>query len=219
MKIALYGGTFNPIHIGHAVMADTVLTELNYDKVIFIPTFKAPHKESGVTVSPEDRLSMVKAFCLSRKDGRFVCESCEVDRKGTSYTYDTVKWIYENYDFEGKPGLIMGEEMAAEFGKWKHSDELGKMVELIVVKRKIIRNEGIQNLASTENKPKGDFLGDAHAVFNPDTFPFSFIQISNPEIAISSTEIRDRIRNGKSFKYLLPPSVSDFIIEKNLYRE
>lgn len=213
MKIALFGGSFNPLHLGHAVMADTVLTELGYDKIVFIPSFKAPHKDSKNTVSAEDRFSMVDAFCRSREDGRFIAENCEILREGTSYTVDTIKWIYENYEFDGKPGLIMGEEIAAEFHKWKDPDYIAEHTDLIVVRRKAmeVHEEKYNNIAS------GDYLGDGKALFNAKSFGYPFIQVENPIITISSTEIRKRIGEGKSFNYLLPPSVTKFIIEKNLY--
>lgn len=220
MKIAVFGGSFNPLHTGHAVMADTVLKELAYDRIIFIPTSTAPHKttdsEGFRFPTAEERFSMVDAFCKSRKDGAFIAEPCEIKRGGISYTIDTIRWLYKNYEFDGKPGLIMGEEIAAEFHKWKDPEEIARLCDIIIVRRDSRRKEENQ-VQSSSNIPAGNFLGDSEAVFNENAFSYPHITCSNTLVNLSSTEIREKIALGRSFYYLLPESVAQYIEGENLY--
>lgn len=221
MKIAVFGGSFNPLHKGHAVMAETVLEELAYDRIIFIPTATAPHKTTSAEgcrlPTAEQRFSMVEAFCKSRKDGRFVAEDCEIKRGGISYTIDTIRWIYENYRFDGKPGLIMGEEIAAEFNKWKCPEKIAELCDLIIVRRELSCGKERGTSAVSENVPTGDYVGDAKAVFQESHFSYPHVTCSNNLVNVSSTEIREKIASGKSFSYLLPESVAKYIEGENLY--
>ena len=101
MKIALLGGSFNPLHIGHCMLAETVIQELKYDKVLFVPVNVPPHKQLNDKVSAEDRFKMIECFCKSSAEkGKdyFIAEDCELKRGGISYTYDTLDYINENYD-------------------------------------------------------------------------------------------------------------------------
>ena len=93
MKVAVFGGTFNPIHIGHAMLADTIIKELGYDKVLFVPTFVPPHKDASKIVDAKHRMEMISRFCQSEGNCHFELESCEVDRGGVSYTSDTLEYL------------------------------------------------------------------------------------------------------------------------------
>ena len=126
MKIAILGGSFNPLHNGHAMLADTIVKELGYDKVLFVPTCIPPHKEIAGHITTQQRVEIVKSFCESEKSGYFEIEACEVERGGISYTYDTLSYLINKYkgQLEGKPALLMGEETAAEFHKWKNADKV-----------------------------------------------------------------------------------------------
>ena len=90
MKIAILGGSFNPIHIGHCMLAESVIKDLGYDKVLFVPTNLPPHKMLNNAPSAQERFNMVKAFCDT--NSRFDAESCEIDRGGVSYTFDTLQF-------------------------------------------------------------------------------------------------------------------------------
>ena len=97
MKIAILGGSFNPLHIGHAFLADSMICDYGYDKVLFVPTCIPPHKEIASGISTEHRLGLVKAFCSSVSGGIFELEPCEVERGGISYTVDTLEYIKKKY--------------------------------------------------------------------------------------------------------------------------
>ncbi len=217
MKIAVFGGTFNPLHIGHAMLADTIVRELGYDKVLFVPTYQPPHKEISKIVKAEDRLAMVKAFCESEGQGHFELEPCEVERGGVSYTSDTLEYLTKKYEgkLSQKLAFVMGDEVAAEFSKWRNPQKVSDLADLIIV----YRYPDVKAMESSlyENKPTGDYKGDFSVKFDQKSFAYPFIYIENPMLPVSSTDIRRRISEGKSFRYLVPPAVFDYIIENNLY--
>lgn len=211
MKLAVLGGSFNPLHIGHAMVADTVCTELGYDKVLFVPTYIPPHKMINSSITAQERYKMVDFFCKEEGSGRFEAESCEIDRGGVSYTADTLEYLSEKYfgKFEGKLGLILGEESAAEFRKWKNPEKILKLADLIVARRKPLSNEN-ETLAFS-NKASGQFEGDFKVSFNPQKIDFPFIMLENALLPVSSTEVRSRIGEGKSWKYMVPSAIYDII--------
>ena len=131
-KIGILGGTFNPPHIGHLILAQEVYQKLGLDKIFFIPTNIAPHKESR-SVSNLDRLKMVKLAV--GKDRRFSVLDLEIKRGGVSYTIDTVKELKHKYsgaDFY----LIVGSDLANDFPDWKYFSELKRAVKIVVAKRR-----------------------------------------------------------------------------------
>ncbi len=237
MKIAMFGGSFHPLHIGHAMAAEAVVNECGYDKILFVPTCFPPHKEiaGSLNVTAQDRLNMVQAFCdsvnasgagsfggsrsESAAGGHFICEPCEFERGGISYTIDTVRTLYKKYegDFEGKIGLIMGEEIGAEFYKWKNAGELIKLCDLIIVPRLPGALGG-----ELKNTPAHSYKGDFNSKFDRQKLldaGFPCTVLSEPVIALSSTEIRSRIAAKKSWRYLVPPAVFDYIESNGLYRK
>lgn len=221
MKIAVLGGSFNPLHIGHAMLADTIIRELHYDKVLFVPTCIPPHKEIAGAIPAQKRLEMVKVFCESEKSNHFDVEDCEINRGGVSYTFDTLKYICEKYkdEIEGKPALLMGEEIAAEFHKWKNPDLIVQLADLIIVPRyPDYFGIGTANSNFAKNKPIGNYKGDFNSRFDIKSFRYPCKLLEIPMLPVSSTEIRGRIASEKSFKYLVPPSVFEYIEKNRLYR-
>lgn len=217
MKIAIMGGSFNPLHNGHAMLAETVAKDLGYDKILFIPTNIPPHKVIDEEITPEQRLEMLKSFC-KQSNGLFEVEDCEIKRGGISYTSDTVKFILEKYknELSGKIGLIMGEEIAAEFHKWYNVEFLAENCHLIISPR-IKDYDEDENVS--KNKPSGNFHGDFSTKFDKNNFPYDFTLLSSPMLPISSTQIRERVKNGRSFRYLVPQSIFEYIDEYELYRK
>ena len=218
MKIALLGGTFNPLHIGHCMLADTVVRELGFDKVLFVPTYIPPHKVLNSPVSPEQRLNMVRAFCDSAAiDGKryFEAEPCEIERGGVSYTIDTLRYVIDSYKLDERPAFIMGEEVAAQFDKWNNSEGVASLADLIIARRHP-DNNGV-DVSGFSNTPSGAYLEDYKDESLLENFPYKYTMLQNPIFPVSSTEIRSRIANGKSFRYLVPESVFNYICENNLY--
>lgn len=221
MKIAVLGGSFNPLHNGHIFLAEAVLKEFDYDKIFFVPTFIPPHKEIISGVSALRRFEMTKLFCETEKE-HFIAEDCEIKRGGLSYTFDTLQYFFKKYKsetaenkIEGKIGLIMGEEIAAEFNKWKNPFGICEIADLIIAPRKCdyLKN----HTEHAKNKPVKNYCGDFNKKFSKETFVFPFKMLNNPVAQISSTEIRRRILKNIDFKDLVPLVVYDYIKTNKLY--
>lgn len=192
MKIAILGGSFDPPHLGHLILADTVLKELNYDKVIFIPSKIPPHKNISGEVSNEDRLNMVKLSI--EEDERFLFDDYELKSEGISYSIKTLNHIYKNYNIDGKIALIIGGDLIKDFHKWKEPEKLSSLANIVAVNRGYNRNLYKENIEK-----------------------YNIKIIIAPRIDISSTLIRERIKKNKAFKYFLKDKVYNYIISNKLY--
>ncbi len=211
MKIAVLGGSFNPIHIGHLILADCVCKELGYDKILFIPTFIPPHKHMTDEAPAKDRLAMVKKAIAG--DRRFVCESYEIDRGGVSYTWDTVCYLEEKYKgkLDGKIGLIIGFDLAPHFDRWEKAEQLAQKCQIILANRpqeKLCRDYSNQAKSGYDTEIED---------FSEKDFKFPHINLDNPAVQLSSTDIRRRISTGKAFNYLVSKKVFNYIKKRNLY--
>ena len=192
MKIAILGGTFDPPHLGHLILADTVIRELNYDKVLFIPSKIPPHKNISGEVSNEDRLNMLK---LSIKDDkRFSFDDYELKSEGISYTIKTLNYLYENYDIDGKIVLIIGADLIKDFHRWKEPEKISELANIVAVNREESDNLDKENIEK-----------------------YNIKIIIAPRIDISSTLIRERIKKNKAFRYFLNDKVYNYIISNKLY--
>ena len=187
MRIGILGGTFNPPHIGHMVLAQELLNKLRLDKILFVPTNIPPHKEAG-GVSARDRLAMVKLAVSS--NNRFEAADLEIKRGGVSYTVDTVKELREMY-----PGddlyLIVGSDLANAFYSWKDFDDLKKLAKITVAVR--------------EKNPLALGRGG------------DFIMADIIQIDISSSVVREWAGSGWDICYLVPEKVEKYIRENKLY--
>ena len=213
MRIAVFGGSFNPLHNGHAMLADTIVKELHYDKVLFVPTFIPPHKIVNESIAAEHRLGMIKAFCHSVPDNVFVAEDCEIRRGGVSYTFDTLTFLAEKYKnlLDGKLSFVMGDEVAAEFHKWKNPEDYTEANTANTYKWTDFESKLVKN------NPGKDYAGDFKARFDEKKFGYPCLYLKEPMLPVSSTQIRGRILENRSFKYLIPPAVYDYIKEHKLY--
>ena len=140
MKIAVLGGSFNPIHIAHLVLADCVCKELGYDKVLFVPTYIPPHKYMSDTTCAKERLKMVDLAV--EHDSRFESENYEIKSGGVSYTWDTICYLEKKYEkvLTDKIGLILGFDLAPHFDRWKGALELSQKCEIILAVRPETKN-------------------------------------------------------------------------------
>ena len=192
MKIAILGGTFDPPHLGHLILAETVLKELNYDKVLFIPSKIPPHKNISGEVSNEDRLNMLKLSI--EDDKRFSFDDYELKSEGISYSIKTLNYLYQNYNIDGKIALIIGADLIKDFHKWKEPEKISELANIVAVNRE--ENENL---------------------FKENIEKYKIKIIIAPRIDISSTLIRERIKKNKAFRYFLNDKVYDYIISNKLY--
>lgn len=186
--IGILGGTFNPVHYGHLMMAQTALETLKLDKVLFIPANNSPFKTSAVTASAMERLDMLRLATQAR--GQFAIDDREIKRGGISYTVDTVRELAETLKAT-KLYLIMGCDTFDGFPKWRYPDEIVELSTLVVI-----------------NRPGFDA---------PIKSKFPFKMIDMPALAISSTDMRKRVKSRKSITYLTPDNVIDYINRRKLY--
>lgn len=187
-KIGLLGGTFDPIHIGHLLMARAALETLALDKVVFIPSCVPPHKKTPTLFSAKDRLNMVRL--AAKGNPRFEVSDFEIKKGGKSYSVDTVRHFYEIWVHVPKLYFIVGGDAIQEIDTWKDIAELKKMCSFVSVNR--------------PGYPRGEEKTRYHAV-------------TMNGIEMSSTEIRKRILQQKSIQYLVPDAVLRYIKAHNLY--
>jgi len=188
MKAAILGGTFNPVHYGHLFVAETIRSELGYEKIILVPANKPVHKDDTPVIDPVDRLAMLRLAVEGNP--HFVVDDCDIRRGGKTYSIETVTHLVSAYDISGKPGFIIGDDLVAGFVSWKEAERLARETDLIVVRR-------------TSEKPL------------PFAFPHRFV--TNAILPISSSEIRKRVVEGGSVRYLLPDAVIAYIEAHRLY--
>ncbi|MCS7278225.1 MAG: nicotinate (nicotinamide) nucleotide adenylyltransferase [Aquificaceae bacterium] len=196
MKL-FFGGSFDPVHMGHLIIARDVVEVLGFNKVVFVPAFQAPLKDPHVA-SPEERMHMLN-LALEGYDG-FEVSDIEVKRGGISYTVDTAKYLYKKYG--ERPFFLVGADSFLTLHLWKSPAELVSLARFVVVDR-----EGHLDKIRTYVKQSFPQLTE-----NRD-----FILFSARRIDISSTEIRKRVKEGKSIKWMVPESVEAYIKETGLY--
>ncbi|ACN98369.1 nicotinate (nicotinamide) nucleotide adenylyltransferase [Sulfurihydrogenibium azorense] len=204
--IALFGGSFDPVHLGHLRIAEDVREFFNLKKVIFVPAYLSPLKESS-NASAEDRFNMLT---LSIKDNPyFEVSDYEIKKGGKSYTIETV----EHYErlFYHKPVLILGSDSLLTLHKWKKPEDLLKKANFIVVGRGKDSYKEIKNYLNT-------FFNFNNIFYNESIIKEGVYFFDSRRIDISSTEIRERVKLGKSIKYLVLEEVENYIKEKNLYK-
>jgi nicotinate-nucleotide adenylyltransferase len=203
-KIGVMGGTFNPIHYGHLVTAEEALNQFSLEKVIFIPTGEPPHKTFDRIASPEDRYLMTVMATASNNN--FYVSRVEIDRKGKSYTIDTLRELKKVYGEDAELFFITGADAILEILSWKNTKEIITLCKLIAATRpgyNISRiEELIEKLDVTET-------GKADS---------KIFVMEIPALAISSTDIRNRIKTGRPVNYLLPENVSSYLLKYNLYK-
>jgi nicotinate-nucleotide adenylyltransferase len=195
-RLALFGGTFNPIHVGHLRLAEDVREQYDLDTVLFIPTNIPPHKSVDAEIEPKHRLAMVRLAIEG--NGSFACDDVELRRGGNSYTIDTVEYVYEKYEFEGRPYFIAGSDLMPEIGSWKLIERLAGLVHFIV----LIRTD----YPFTEESCNG-IMGLSCSRFNA------------RKIQVNSTEIRQNLEKGASIRYLVTDRVLHYIQDHGLYRK
>ncbi len=200
MKIGVMGGTFDPIHNGHLIGAEYARTSLNLEKLIFIPSGVHPFKDNKKISQSKDRINMISSAIETNK--YFEISFIEINRMGTTYTIDTIKKLKEEYR-EDEIYFIIGSDILLEIEKWKNFRELISICKFILLYRPGKEDAGIEKKIKELNLSYG----------------VQFEKVKSPLIEISSTEIRDRVKNRLSIKYLVPESVEDYILKHNLYNE
>jgi nicotinate-nucleotide adenylyltransferase len=199
LRTGILGGTFDPVHNGHLLVAEVVSTLLDLGKVIFVPAGHPRFKADKPVTDASHRLRMV-SLSIAEKPS-FVLSTMEIDRGGISYTVDTVRVLNERSKPEDELFLIMGWDNLRDLPMWHKPLELISLCRLAVVPRV---GCSMPDLASLESRIPG--------------LSGRVIMLDKPEIAVNSSEIRERVRLGLSIDRLVPLPVANYIAENGLYK-
>ena len=211
MKLAVLGGSFNPVHNGHLYLADSVLTAFNYDRIILVPAFQSPFKPEAAGADAADRMEMLAASIPG--DPRFSIDDCEINREGISYTIDTLKDIIARYRPEGRPGLILGDDLVSDFHKWHKPDEIAEIADIIIARR-LPPSESPASPGSA--MPPSASPGSATPA-STENFAYPHKVLGNEVLNISSSMLRDKIAHNEEWRYLLPSGARYIIENRRLY--
>jgi len=201
-KIGLLGGSFNPIHVGHLVLAEEARERLGLERVLFVPNRLPPHKPADDMASPADRLHMVRLAVADNE--RFEACDIELRRDGPSYSLHTVEQLQKESANTLDIHFLIGADTLPELPTWYHVSELAALCKFVVFSR-----------------PGGslDDLAPLRGVLSEEQIAaIASRRLEMPLIGVSSTEIRRRVREGRSIRYLVPEAVRRYILERGLYR-
>ena len=198
--IAILGGSFNPVHYGHLKMAEAAMESSHFSKVLFIPTGTPYHKEQKSLLPFSDRLKLLELAIENCPD--FAFSPIEGEREGNSYTFDTVRELLRQNPTESY-SLLIGTDQFLTLRSWHKIEELAKLVHFYVANR-----NGEMELTT--------FLQEKDALEKE--LSLSCELLSMQAIDISSTEIRNRLKEGKSIHGMLPRPVEKYILKKGFYR-
>ena len=188
MKIGILGGTFNPIHIGHLILAEEAREKLGLDKIIFVPTYLPPHKDNSDIAAADSRFAMIKLAIEGNRN--FEVSDLEIKRNGRSYTIDTIREFKLKYP-KDELYFIIGSDLLKYLNEWKDLGEIIKMVKFIVATRPGYPLEEIPSYIKT---------------------------VPIRAVDVSGFEVRECIKENKSFRYLVSEAVFDYISRKGLYK-
>ena len=196
IKVGIMGGTFDPIHIGHLILAMEAINYKNLDEVWFIPTGNPNFKQDKNVTDKQKRFEMVKIATQDNKNFN-VCDY-EINKNGVTYSWETMKYLRENYDYDFY--FIMGEDSLMSVETWENAEDFLKNTKILACIR---RQEEMSKLdvKIDDLKLKGYFV---------EKIPTSFIDIS-------STKIREKVQTNQDFRYFVPNQVFEYIVRNKLY--
>lgn len=195
MRIGLYGGTFDPVHLAHLIVAEQCREQAELDEVWLMPAALNPHKLGREISSPLHRRTMLE-YAIAGQPG-FRVEPMELERTGPSFTVDTLEELHQRHP-DVCWSLLMGADSVLEFGTWKKPERILELAELVVVNR------------------GGQPAADLPAFI--ERFGHSFRQVEIPALEISASDLRQRVQQEKSIRYFVPRAVEVYIQQQGLYR-
>jgi len=200
-RIGIVGGSFNPIHIAHLIIADRFVEQMQLDTCMFVPANQSPFKvgQGPNDATPQDRLTMVRRAV--EQNAMFSVSDAELSRGGVSYTIDTLRLLRAQYP-AAEIFLLIGSDQAIEFVRWREWEQIVREAQLCIVRRPFLLTNEIEarttELLTVDGRTP--------------------VWISAPLLEISSTEIRQRVAAGKTINYLTVKAVRDYIDLHGLYR-
>ena len=197
-RIGLMGGTFNPIHYGHLLIAENAYEQYHLDEVIFIPTGQSPHKDARQILRADERMEMIRLAIADNP--HFSCSDYEIRTEGISYTYLTVQAFYEPAE-ERELFFIMGADSLAYFDAWMRPDKIRRMSTILAAVRDGLNIEELRPIRESLQQKYGTKIGF----------------INTPNFSVSSRMIRHRMEKGHSIRYLVPEAVERYLKEHRVY--
>jgi len=203
MRLGILGGSFDPIHVGHLIAAEGACGQLDLARVVFVPASSPPHKRGAALAPAAHRLRMVELAI--RGNDHFEVDDCEVRRQGTSYTIDTILDMRQRRGEASELVFVMGSDTIRELPTWHEIGRLSRLCGFAAIARpgqaldvtpdlvRSLGEEGARRLVSQV--------------------------IHVPVMQVSSTEVRQRLRQGRSVRYLVPDAVIEYIRQQHLYRD
>lgn len=187
MRLGIFGGTFDPPHIGHLLVVADAFEALGLDRLVFVPAAAQPLKAAQPAAAPGHRLAMVQL--LVDDDSRFSVDPIEIERDGLSYTVDTLAAFAERHP-DAERFFLAGTDVLASFGQWRDPEKVLRLARLAVMQR------------AGESGPA----------------PTGAVRVETRRVDVSSTEIRERVRSGRTIRGFVPEAVAAYIAEQRLYR-
>jgi nicotinate-nucleotide adenylyltransferase len=203
VRLGLFGGTFDPPHVGHLLAASDAYEALHLDRVVFIAAASQPFKQGAVAASTSERLAMLRL--LAGDDPRFEVDPIEIDRGGLSYTVDTLD-AYAARHPASERFLLIGEDLAAQIATWHQADRIAALAQVVVLAR------GLDADVSSGHAEPDASSGSRKQP------PMPVVRIATRRVDVSSSEIRARVRAGLSVRGFVTEAVADYIRAAALYR-
>lgn len=201
MRIGLMGGSFDPIHMGHLILAQQILEKLELDQVVFIPNGYPPHKNDGKVTDQDQRYRMVQLAIANNPN--FTISDIEMHKGAVHYTVDTLRELIARDKSPNDYYFITGADAVLDLEGWRSCEILLSLCRFVGATRPGVEYAHLEETIQRLQAKYGDRI--------------ELVEISS--ISLSSTEIRQRRREGKSIRYLVPDSVYDYIEEIQLYRD
>ena len=204
-ELAIFGGSFNPVHLGHLIIAECCLEQARLDRVLFMPAATPPHKQNSLLAHCEDRIEMLRLALASHDKLEISLNECE--RGGISYTVDTVNDLIAQHP-KDHFSLILGPDALADLPSWKKPQEILSAITILAIERR-----GVDDIEKTLQEPRLRAL-----LSNKQLQQIKTNRIQVPRIGIRAKQIRESIATGHSIRFRTPREVEQFIADKQLYR-
>lgn len=199
-KIGIIGGTFDPVHIGHLIIAQNAVSQYNLDGVLFIPTGRSPHKDDRYIEQSAHRMEMLRLSIRDNED--FFFSAMEINASHTSYTYLTLQELKKEHP-DWELFFIMGADSLDYLDKWKHPEIICHLTTILVAVRDYL---GFKAITSKANLLKSLYEADIRPIITPN-------------VSVSSRDIRKRVQDGQPIRYLVTKEVEEYIERNNLYKK
>ena len=206
MRIGIYGGSFNPVHLGHLIAAECCREQAQLDRVLFMPAATPPHKQGQLLADAADRVAMLTLAVGGHE--AFAVSTIEVDRGGVSYTVDTLAVLAERYPHDTL-ALLLGPDALAQFPTWREPRTIADRCELVAVER-----ERLDDVAAiARDVGLADLLGQERLA------ALIAARVRMPAIGVRASDLRAAVASGTSIRYRTPRAVEAFIMSHGLYRD